>query len=98
MPAEERAKVLRVFMPDGHITKMPAKWSKRYILLDEVAQAFEPGVKYPERAVNGICRMYYEDFVTLRRYLIDDKFLDRDKGTYWRIGGTVKFSAQEPTT
>jgi hypothetical protein len=56
MPAAERAKVIRTFMPDGRITKMPAKGSKRWILLDEVAQGFEPGIKYPERAVKPTCR------------------------------------------
>ncbi len=90
MAEPERAKILRVFMPDGRITQMPAKWSKRYVLLDEVAQAFEPGIKYPERAVNGILRMYFDDFVTLRRYLIDAKLLERENGIYWRIGGSVR--------
>ena len=85
----ERAKVIRTFMPDGRIAQMPARWAKRYVLLDVVAQAFEPGIKYPERAVNAILRSYYDDWVTLRRYLVDDKFLDRERGVYWRIGGHV---------
>jgi hypothetical protein len=42
--------------------------------------------------------MFYDDFVTLRRYLIDYKFLDRDRGTYWRIGGSVETSAEHRLT
>ena len=32
-----------------------------------------------------------DDFVTLRRYLVDEGFLDRsdDSGDYWRAGGSV---------
>jgi len=90
MPEAERAKVLRTFMPDGRIKAMPVKWSKKYVILDEIAQAFEPGIKYPERAVNAILRSYWDDYVTLRRYLVDMKMLDREQGIYWRIGGSVE--------
>jgi hypothetical protein len=89
MAEAERAKVLRTFMPGGRIKQMPVKWSKKYVILEEVAQSFEPGVKYPERAVNAILRMFWDDYVTLRRYLVDVKMLDRENGIYWRIGGRV---------
>jgi hypothetical protein len=89
MSETDRAKVLRTFMPDGRIKQMPVKWSKKTVILEEVAQAFEPGVRYPERAVNAILRAFWDDYVTLRRYLIDAKMLDRERGVYWRSGGRV---------
>ena len=37
-----------------------------------------------------------EDAVTLRRYLIDESFLDRRDGLYWRSGGTVDATEERP--
>jgi hypothetical protein len=81
---------LRAFIRDGRIMAMPAKWTRRRLLLDEVAQAFEPGLRYPESAVNEILKSVFGDYCTLRRYLVDEEFLSRTAaGTYWRAGGTV---------
>ncbi len=30
------------------------------------------------------------DHLTLRRYLVDEGFLDRRESTYWRSGGTFE--------
>jgi len=89
MSEADRAKILRTFMPNGRIAQMPVKWSKKYAILEEVAQAFEPGIKYPEKAVDAILRGYWHDYVTLRRYLVDANMLDRERGIYWRSGGRV---------
>ena len=40
--------VLRAFIRDGRILAVPAKRTRRRLLLDQVAQAFEPGRKYPK--------------------------------------------------
>ena len=68
---------------------MPAKRSRRLLLLGEVAQAFEPGVRYPEREVNRVLGAMFSDYAALRRYLVDEEFLSRDHGEYWRSGGVV---------
>ena len=81
--------VLRAFVKDGRISAMPAKRSKRLALLDHVAGFFDVGVHYSEYDVNRILRTMFDDYVTLRRYLIDEGFLDRANGEYWRSGGTV---------
>ena len=81
---------LRAFIRDGRITAVPAKRTRRRQLLDEVAQAFEPGRRYPEPVVNEILRSVFDDYCTLRRYLVDESFLSRTAaGVYWRVGGTV---------
>ncbi|HYB16433.1 MAG TPA: DUF2087 domain-containing protein [Streptosporangiaceae bacterium] len=81
---------LRAFIRDGRITAVPAKRTRRRLLLDEVAQAFEPGRRYPESAVNEILKSVFDDYCTLRRYLVDEAFLSRTAtGIYWRVGGTV---------
>jgi hypothetical protein len=81
---------LRAFIRDGRITVVPAKAARRRLLLDQVAQAFEPGRRYPEAAVNEILKAVADDHCALRRYLVDEAFLSRTAGgIYWRIGGTV---------
>lgn len=81
---------LRPYVSNGRITVMPAKRAARLLLLDQVAQAFEPGRRYEEAAVNEILKALYDDHATLRRYLVDEELMSRTPdGTYWRTGGTV---------
>ena len=86
----ERDGVLRPFVRDGRLIAMPAKRAKRRRLLDLLAQDFEPGVHYPEAEVNRRLGRWHPDVATLRRYLVDEGFLDRQGGggDYWRAGGT----------
>ncbi len=83
------AAVLRVFMPAGRLEQIPASRSKRLVVLDHVCRVFEPGVRYPEREVSALLRAFHPDYAALRRYLVDEGFLSRDAGTYWRSGGTI---------
>lgn len=80
---------LRVFLGDDRIETLPARQGKRRLLLDKIAQAFEPGVQYPERQVSTFLAAVHDDYAALRRYLVDEQFLSRDHGIYWRSGGTV---------
>jgi hypothetical protein len=80
---------LRAFMRDGRVETIPAKMTRRRVLLNQVSLAFEPGVRYPERDVDGFMRAIHPDHAALRRYMVDEGFLDRADGVYWRTGGTV---------
>ena len=81
--------VFSAFVKDGRITAMPVKRAKRLMLLDHVAGLFDIGVHYTEQDVNQVLRTKFDDYVALRRYLVDEGFLDRANGEYWRSGGTV---------
>jgi len=81
--------VLRAFLEDGRVRAMPAKWSKRLVVLDYLAQVFEPGVRYSEAEASAMLRAFHPDYAMLRRYLVDEGFLERADGIYWRSGGTV---------
>ena len=86
----DRDAVLRAFVsPDGSLTSIPTKIRKRLVVLDLLAQEFEPGEKYAETDVNNRLRAYHPDVAALRRYLVEEGFLDRADGSYWRAGGTV---------
>lgn len=88
--SDEPDPVLRVFMPHGRLTSIPASRSKRLVILDRIAQAFEPGRRYEEQRVNELLREFHPDYATLRRYLVDEGLLDRRAGRYWRSGGTFE--------
>jgi hypothetical protein len=86
---EDAARVLRSFLRGGKLVSIPTNHAKKRIVLDRLAQEFEIGVRYTERQVNALLRRFHDDTAALRRYLVDEGFLDRDKGEYWRSGGTV---------
>jgi hypothetical protein len=87
--SEDEEAVLRTFFRNGRLTEIPAKESKRRIVLERIAVEFEAGVRYDEREVNAIVGRYFNDHAALRRYLVDEGFLARDHGVYWRVGGRV---------
>jgi hypothetical protein len=78
------------FMPTGRIDQMPARRSRRLVVLDHVSRTFEPGRRYAEAEVDVVLRAYFDDYVALRRYLVDEGFLARENGVYWRSGGRVE--------
>lgn len=85
-----RDAVLRAFMADdGSLRSIPTKISKRLVILDLLAQEFEPGERYDETDVNNRLRAFHPDVAALRRYLVEEGFLDREAGVYWRSGGSV---------
>ncbi len=95
-PAQARHRrdaVLRAFLDDdGRLRSIPARHGKRLVVLDFLAQAFDVGVRYDEADVVAILRRSHPDTAALRRYLVEDGFLSREAGVYWRSGGTVETS------
>lgn len=85
--------LVRRFMPEGTLLRLPSKHAKRLVVLERVAERFEPGVRYPERQVDEVLRALTDggeaDHVSLRRYLVDSCLLAREDGVYWRSGGWV---------
>lgn len=80
---------LAPFVGNDGIHAIPARQGKRRVLLDVIAQAFEPGVRYSERTVSLFLGELHPDYAALRRYLVDEEFLSRADGEYWRSGGTA---------
>jgi hypothetical protein len=92
MTADEQA-ILRRFFAGRTLTEIPANRAKRQVLLQRLALDFDIGRRYTEREVNEILFAFHPDWSTLRRYLVDEGFLDRehvdDQSWYWRAGGRV---------
>jgi hypothetical protein len=87
--ADETQRVLADCIVEGRLVRLPRKRAKRLLVLEHLAQLFEPGEHYTERQVNAALSAFDEDVATLRRYLVDEYFLDRADGKYWRCGGAV---------
>jgi hypothetical protein len=91
--SEDEEAVLRAFLRHGRLTQVPAKESKRRIVLGRISL----GVDYDEATVNVIVGRFSNDHAALRRYLVDEGFLDRDHGRYWRTGGRVDVCPSLPS-
>ena len=89
--ADQIAKVLRSFFKGEALTAMPRPGRKRRIVLEHIVQRFEPGRRYDEVEVNlELRQVWARDVAALRRYLVDERLLERADGQYWRIGGPVE--------
>ena len=54
-------------------------------MLEEIVRAFEPRRTYTEREVDAILKEIYAfDHCTVRRALVDLRFMQRENGVYWK--------------
>ncbi len=88
--APEKATILRNFITEGRLRQIPVSRAKRVVILDWLAGRFDPGKIYPEHDVNLVLASVHADVAALRRYLVDEEFLERRDGFYWRAGGTFE--------
>lgn len=70
------------FRADGRLERMPAGPADRRRVLERIAERFERGRDYTEGEVNVLLSPVDPDFAMLRRYLIDERILEREKGIY----------------
>ena len=82
---EYRQKVLESFFVDGRLVSIPAQRKKESIILEHIAESFQPGREYSEREVNIIIADFHDDFCTIRRDMIAEKLLSREDGVYRKI-------------
>ena len=84
--ADERD-VLARFFRGSRLTDIPTTRAKRRVVLERLAQEFEPGLRYDEREVDRRLQLFHPDYAALRRHLVDEGLMDRAQGSYWRTGG-----------
>jgi biotin operon repressor len=80
-----RQKVLRTFFVRGRLKQLPAQRKKQQIVLEKIIEEFEPERRYTEMEVNQVLLEINEDVATLRRALIDYKYMNREEGIYWKV-------------
>jgi hypothetical protein len=87
--ADEKEQVLKKYFPegtDGPLKTFSLKEKHKLVVLQEIVKRFQSGRTYSEQEVKQILKPVYDDYVTVRRYLIEYGFLDRkpDGSQYWR--------------
>ncbi|TJZ30667.1 DUF2087 domain-containing protein [Priestia megaterium] len=84
---DEIKKVLNIYFKEERLIQIPKKEKKRVVILLYISRKFQKNTYYTEKEVNEILKDVFEDFVMIRRYLIDYKLLNRNKeGTkYWVV-------------
>ncbi len=86
---EEEEKILRTSFESLEplkLKQLSPKEKRKIVVLRRISACFEPDRHYSEREINDILRPIYDDFVLIRRYLIEYGFLQRTKDCreYWR--------------
>ncbi|MCM3216499.1 DUF2087 domain-containing protein [Niallia taxi] len=85
---EEQEKTVRKYFEDqqeAKLKKFPLKEKQRLIILREIIKHIDNDKTYSEKALNDILKPIYEDYVLIRRLLIEYGFIDRkdDGSEYW---------------
>ncbi len=82
---EQDKKVLKDYAPEKYLVQIPRKQKKLIAVLNWIFTAFEEGRTYTEKEVNEIIKTFHSDYATLRRDLVDFRYLGREKAgnTYW---------------
>ena len=66
---------------------IPAQPKKRQIVLRFLLErVFTEDRDYPEKEVNQRLAVFHPDVAALRRYLFDERYVDRGQGLYRRSG------------
>lgn len=87
------AQVLREHTRGQQVARLPAKQKKLEVILRWLSSKFETGRLYSEAEVNAILKaVYEEDFISLRRDMVDLGYLRRERGggKYWLAPEGVK--------
>jgi len=81
----DQEKVVRAFLHDGRLVSIPAKTSKRDLLLPVILdRCFPDDRAYEEQEVNMRLALIHPDVAALRRYLVDGRLMTREAGIYRR--------------
>lgn len=85
---QDMEKVLNKYFPEGtggRLTTFHMQQKHKYIVLIEIAKRFETERKYSEKQVNELLKEVNDDYVEIRRYLVDYGLLERepDGSQYW---------------
>jgi predicted transcriptional regulator len=78
-----RDKILKTFFKKEKLIKLPVQRKKRLIILEEYIKKFKAGKKYEEEKVNEIIQQSFDDYCTIRRLLIEEGMMRREKQIYW---------------
>lgn len=79
--------ILERHFSGDRLVEIPKQRRKRMVVLERLAQDFDPGVRYSEAEVSAQLLRYHDDYAALRRYMVEESLMTRANGIYWRTGG-----------
>lgn len=84
----KRSRILdRLLDENGRVARWPRRRAQKLIVLDHLAQHFDPGARLRESEVNALLLSLhaFNDAALLRRWLVEEGYLDRtrDGSAYW---------------
>lgn len=84
----EEQELLEKYFPKGigqELTRFPKREKHKIIILRAITKLFDKTKQYTEKELNEAIQPMYEDYVQIRRYLIEYGFMDRtdDGSAYW---------------
>lgn len=86
---EEEEKILKICfesLDPLRLKTFSAREKKKIVILKKITTLFEPGKEYTEKQVSETLKSVYDDFVTLRRYMIEYGFMERSAdGSCYRL-------------
>ncbi len=85
--SDEEKRILQRFFSGSRLREIPTSRAKRTLVLERLAQEFEPGLRYQEQDVNFTLQLFHPDYASLRRYMVEEDIMTRSEGVYWRTGG-----------
>ncbi|MDP3179608.1 MAG: DUF2087 domain-containing protein, partial [Spirochaetaceae bacterium] len=83
--SSEKEEILSRYFEGRRLIEFPTKQKRKLVVLDRIAESFEPGRRYSEKEASEIIMEHYDDYASIRRYLIEYGFMDREPGgkAYW---------------
>jgi len=84
----KRSRILdRLLDEEGRVARWPKRRAQKLIVLEHLAQHFEPGVRLAEAEVNELLNSLhaFSDAALLRRWLVEEGFVSRTSSgsAYW---------------
>lgn len=82
---DEEEQIVNKYFSEGLLMKFPQKEKQRLVILREISKHLKTDYHYGEKELNQILKGFCEDYVLIRRYLVDYGFLARkdDGSSYW---------------
>ena len=75
-------KTVRTFFDGARLRAIPSKRRARVAVLLHLLERFEAGRVYTEPEVNAVLQTAHDDIASLRRELVDYRYLTREEGRY----------------
>lgn len=86
---DEHTRIFRRYFFRNRLVQIPSEPAALEAVLTLIAEDFQPGEEYSEREVNTTLYGWHGDWAALRRLLVDNAYLTRERGVYRRAAATA---------